>query len=244
MRYTIALLLLFNLLFAKINSYQMNIIKVVYNTCKQYHADDGFTFENTCVAIALTESSAGKNLIGDQGSHPEILVNSSLGVMQVRVRTALEVFKNFPKLRNKYHGFWHKNISAIDKYVPLLKRMTYYKMRANRALKKHRYKDYRYWNKKYLKNKKMFSKYRKAYYKDLRIAETLLSDVKFNTIIAAHYLILNYQIAKQRKLWNPWWKTISRYNGGWDNKVYVHRVLNKMKTVRWLKRKRLLGSGK
>ena len=233
-------LIFFSSLLFSLDKIQINVIKEVYNTCKKYKAKDGFSFENTCAAIALKESSAGKHLIGDQGKYPEILVNSSLGVMQIRVKTVLHVLKKFPKLRQQYKGFWHEDINAIDKYLPLLASMNYFKYKWKQAIKFRDKKKIKKYKKLYLKYKYKFSKYKKAYYKDLRIAETLLSDIRFSAKIAAHYLILNYEIAKQRHYWNPWWKAVSRYNGGWNNRKYVSGVIRKMRIVRSLKRKGVL----
>jgi len=241
MRIVFLFFMVLNLAFAQIDQHQLKVLNIVYKICSKYHANDGFSFENTCAAIALTESDAGKMLIGDQGSHPEILVNSSLGVMQVRVRTALEVLKNFPELRKQYIQFWHNDVNAIDKYVPLLKKINYYKLRANQALNNHDIKSYKLWQSRYWKAKQKFKKYFKAYRKDLHIAEMLLADIKFNVKIAVHYLILNYEIAKQRGYWNPWMKSISRYNGGWHNKKYTKKVLSKMRPIRVLKKRKLLG---
>lgn len=208
-----------------LNRYQKHIIKIVYNTCEKYKASDGFSFENTCAAITLTESSGGKNLVGDQGKYPSILVTSSLGAMQIRVRTVLEVLKNNLKLRKKYIRFWHPDIDAICKYKNILIAMKYYRAKWHGAHGAQA-KIYRI---KYYEAKKQFARYRKAYYKDLAIAETLLSDVHFSAIIAANYLILNYEIAKKRGYWNPWFKAVSRYNGGWENTRYVKRVARNLK---------------
>jgi len=238
MRYIIISFLLAASLFG-LSEKQINVIKNIYQECSRYRANDGFTFENTCAAIALTESSAGKNIIGDQGDDPTILVQSSLGAMQIRVRTVLEVLKNFPELRKQYASLWHSDIDAINKYVIIIKKMHYYRYKMHHARSwkaRHQYKAL------YEKQRADFKKYKNAYQKDLNIAEILLTDIRFSAKIAAHYLILNYQTAKDRHYWNPWWKAVSRYNGGWMNKSYADRVIKNIKIIRHLKRKRLLGS--
>jgi len=216
---------------------QVGIIKEVYNTCKQYKASDGFSFENTCAAIVLKESSAGEHLIGDQGKYPEILANSSLGVMQVRVKTVLYVFAKFPDLRQRYSGFWHGDIDAIDKYIPILASVNYFRYKWIQAVKARDKKKIEKYRKIYMRYRDKFSKYRYVYFKDLKIADALLTDIKFNVMIAAHYLILNYETAKKRHYWNPWWKAVSRYNGGWYNSKYVIGVIRKMRIVRKLRKK-------
>ena len=56
------------------------------------------------------------------------------------------------------------------------------------------------------------------------LVSALLHDDKFAATITVHYLIMNYEEALDRNMWNPWFKTVSKYNGGWANLVYVHKV--------------------
>ncbi|MDX1296189.1 MAG: hypothetical protein R3302_07975, partial [Sulfurimonadaceae bacterium] len=57
----------------------------------------GETYENTLSAICLTESSAGKNLIGDFKSGI-MITKASLGVLQIQVATARYVSERVPSL--------------------------------------------------------------------------------------------------------------------------------------------------
>lgn len=52
----------------------------------------GETFENTAMAISLTETQAGMMKVGDVGKSPNIF-HSSLGIMQVRLQTARFIAK-------------------------------------------------------------------------------------------------------------------------------------------------------
>jgi hypothetical protein len=66
---------------------------------------------------------------------------------------------------------------------------------------------------------------------DEMIAGFLLKNNQFNVLIAAHYIRMNYNRALKRRMWNPLFKTISRYNGGWNNKIYYHKVMEDMKVI-------------
>jgi hypothetical protein len=66
---------------------QIKILKMVREVALEYPNSTGETFENTAMAIALTETSAGVFKVGDIGKDPNIF-NASLGIMQVRLGTA------------------------------------------------------------------------------------------------------------------------------------------------------------
>ena len=64
------------------------------------------------------------------------------------------------------------------------------------------------------------------------LVSALLHDDKFAATITVHYLIMNYEEALDRNMWNPWFKTVSKYNGGWTNLVYVRKVQKDMEFLR------------
>ena len=66
---------------------QLETLKMVREIALQYPNSKGETFENTAMAICLTETSAGVFKVGDIGKDPNIF-NASLGIMQVRLETA------------------------------------------------------------------------------------------------------------------------------------------------------------
>ncbi|WP_024954152.1 hypothetical protein [Sulfurospirillum arcachonense] len=66
---------------------QLETLKMVHEVALQYPNNTGETFENTAMAICLTETSAGVFKVGDIGKDPNIF-NASLGIMQVRLETA------------------------------------------------------------------------------------------------------------------------------------------------------------
>ncbi len=66
---------------------QIKNLKMIREIALQHPDNTGETFDNTAMAIALTESSIGLFKVGDIGKDPNIF-NASLGVMQVRLETA------------------------------------------------------------------------------------------------------------------------------------------------------------
>ena len=74
------------------NQKQLDTLKLVKEIALEYKDKRGESFENTAMAICLTESSCGMNKIGDLGKKPNI-TDASLGVMQVRVETLKYVAK-------------------------------------------------------------------------------------------------------------------------------------------------------
>jgi len=245
------LFLLFNLGFATdsiccgMDKNQIKLLQKAYKWAKKFKTNDGHSFEDTIVAIYLVESSAGKYLIGDKyhvTGELKTLYESSLGPGQIKLSTALLVIGSFKYLKRKYRYLYHENYYIYKKYIPIMKKITYYKKVLNNPIWKKRWregkklkvkkwalKEYKYWRKKI----KPYLVYIK---KDDMIVDKLLSNKKFSIIISLHYLIMNYNIAIEKHLSNPWFRAISRYNGGWSNKKYYNKVLQKMKIVRKLKK--------
>jgi hypothetical protein len=244
--------LAFSILFAEVkeccglSKKQISLLQKAYSIAKKYKSNDGHTFEDTIVAIYLVESNAGKHLIGDKyyvTGELKSLYESSLGPGQIKLSTALLVINSFDNLKRKYGQLYHKDYYAFKKYVPIMRKLTYYKSVLNNPIWKKRWaegkklkvkawaeREYKYW----LKKIKPYIKYIK---KDDIVIDKLLYDEEFSIEISLHYLILNYNVALKRKYYNPWFKSISRYNGGWKNTKYYKRVLKKMKIVRRLKQK-------
>lgn len=81
-----------------ISSKQLETLQTVRNIAKSIPDKRGETFEDTISAICLTESSAGKNLIGDFKEGTSI-TKASLGVMQIQVATVKHVATYRKKFR-------------------------------------------------------------------------------------------------------------------------------------------------
>jgi hypothetical protein len=103
------LILLFatSLLAEKMTPKQLHVLQTVRDVAKSIPDRNGKTYENTLSAICLTESSAGKNTIGDF-KHKKSFTKASLGAMQIQVATARHVSQNVKKLR------WLNNLSDVQ----------------------------------------------------------------------------------------------------------------------------------
>lgn len=86
---------------------QLQVLQTVRDVAKSIPDKNGKTYENTVSAICITESSAGKNTIGDY-KHKKSFTKASLGPMQIRVSTARHVSQNVKKLR------WLNDLSDVQ----------------------------------------------------------------------------------------------------------------------------------
>ncbi len=91
----------------KMTPKQLHVLQTVRDVAKCIPDKNGKTYENTVSAICITESSAGKNTIGDF-NHKKSITKASLGAMQVRVATARHVSQYVPKLN------WLNKLSDIQ----------------------------------------------------------------------------------------------------------------------------------
>ena len=76
---------------------QLKVLQTVRDVARTIPDKTGETYENTLSAICITESSAGKNLIGDF-KKGVVITKASLGVMQIQVATARYVSGRVEKL--------------------------------------------------------------------------------------------------------------------------------------------------
>jgi hypothetical protein len=70
---------------------------------------------------------------------------------------------------------------------------------------------------------------------DKMLVNLLLTSTEFSTIVAANYLIMNYEIALKRGYENPYHSAISRYNGGWINSTYKSNIFERMEYIKKLR---------
>lgn len=76
---------------------QLQVLQTIRDVARTIPDSRGETYENTLSAICLTESSAGKNLIGDFKSDV-MITRASLGVLQIQVGTARYVSRRVETL--------------------------------------------------------------------------------------------------------------------------------------------------
>jgi len=241
-----------NSLLAELTKSQVNLLNTVYSEGKQYKAHDNFSFEKTLCAIYITESSAGKYIIGDKYTDTgtlKPLYLSSLGPGQIKLETALLVLNKYPVLQKKFNVKSH-NIAIFQKYVRLIQqeqylvsilsslRETLHNWNSGRSKKYYQLINrIRQVSRRIHYVKAKLKRYKKYILQADIIINKLLNNVKFSVAISSEYLIYNYEIAKHNKMYKPYLKAISRYNGGWMNYKYIHRVMKNLRYVRKLIRK-------
>ena len=86
------------LLQAAVTPSQLSTLQTVRDVARTVPDNWGETYENTLSAICLTESSAGKNIIGDFHKGTKI-TKASLGPMQIQVATARYVARRVDALK-------------------------------------------------------------------------------------------------------------------------------------------------
>lgn len=77
----------------KLKSHQVGKLELVKRVALKYPNRKGETFEQTAMSICLTETYAGKVKIGDVPKKNPNIFSSSLGIMQVRLKTARFIAK-------------------------------------------------------------------------------------------------------------------------------------------------------
>jgi len=238
MKFLISILLISNLFGVSFS--QKNVLKTTYKVASWFSAKDGHIFNDTMVAIVLRESSGGRQLIGDSyiNGVEKPFIMKSLGVGQVKLETAIHMIMAHKDIYKNFQVYIHKNPFAFKKYYKYLIKIEYYQDILRRYKNKNDARSIRVkkWANKELRYyEKLFRPYKEYYKKDLELAQLLLSDIEFNVSVGTLYLIQNYEIALKRHYSNPWFRAISRYNGGWNNKTYYKKVLEKMKIWRKIK---------
>ena len=98
--YLIRFFILFSLLTLQVFALtpeQLKVLQTVRDVARTIPDYKGETYENTLAAICMTESSAGKNIIGDF-KKGIIITKASLGTMQIQVATARYIAKRVKTL--------------------------------------------------------------------------------------------------------------------------------------------------
>jgi len=103
----ILLFLLLTLQVFALSPEQLKVLQTVRDVARTIPDHKGETYENTLAAICLTESSAGKNIIGDF-KKGIVITKASLGAMQVQVATARYIAKRIKDLA------WINKLSDAD----------------------------------------------------------------------------------------------------------------------------------
>lgn len=215
--------MMFSFSMAKLSDSQIDRIANVYKIGKTVTAKDGMTFEQALSSIYLQESSAGVRVIGDKYTDKYYYMHHNEKVMINKKK----LIKINGRLWYMYNGIFKKKIYTLTGQLKPLGKSSLggFQIKLSTA--------------KYIIKKNKMKQYYNLLKHDTILINRLLVDYKFSARIALQYLIMNYHEASDRKMLNPYFKTISRYNGGWYNKVYYGKVMDRMKTI-----KKLISLGK
>lgn len=96
MRFVVALSFVTSTLFA-LTQKQIDTIQAVRDVARTIPDKKGETYEDTLSAICLTESSAGRDMIGDFKKGTSV-TKASLGAMQIQARTARFMARTYKEL--------------------------------------------------------------------------------------------------------------------------------------------------
>ena len=81
---------------------------------------------------------------------------------------------------------------------------------------------------KYVIEKQNLNQYNYLLTEDQLLINKLITDVEFSAKIAVNYLIVNYNRAIRNNRLNPWFYSVSKYNGGSNNTKYVNKIKEKL----------------
>jgi hypothetical protein len=171
-------------------------------------------FSKTLQAIAWQESSYGTTIVGDAKGTYYFYKHNDKEVTIKRKDTFMEGgtrYYWYSPINNKYikkvyskTGWKPLELSSLGPFqiqIPTAKRVI---------------------------NKMNLTKYRYLLSDEKALVNKLLKSPKFGAIIAVNYLKLNYIHGKKIGHKNPWFLTVSRYNGGNNNTRYVSKIVSKI----------------
>lgn len=211
--------LMFSVLIANVSDSQVSRISKVYEIGKTIKANDGMTFEYALSSIYLQESSAGIRIVGDK--YMDKFYYKHHGKKFFVSRKDVYIDKN-NIMKYLYKNLYVKKIYKLTGQLKPLRESSLggFQIKLSTA--------------KYIIKKRKMKEYYNLLKNDVKLINLLLINYKFSAKIALNYLIMTYNEASNRKMWNPYFKSISRYNGGWNNKAYYGKVMNRMKTIKTL----------
>lgn len=230
-----------------LNDTQVERIKVAYSVGKNIKASDGRNFAMALPSMAGVESSWGSLIIGDsvdKRGNQKHLFDCSLGAFQIKMDTARLTIRNNPVLFEKYGNLIYdgervsnnelmSTITDIKKYSKILtdkelisKKNQGDKKSINKLMRAKTQLDL---------SKDNYVIIAKKYSTDSKLANKLMNDYEFGSVIAGNYLKDMYNIAHNRNYNNKFKRAIGRYNGGWSNMKYAEAVADNFEVVQAVK---------
>lgn len=174
-------------------------------------------FTKTLQAIAWQESSFGKQLVGDS---KKITYYYKDGKKTVNV-SKKDVYED-------NHGLYTRVLNGKTRVVKPVHVSVNSRALSKSALGAFQIKSS---TAKYVISEMQLKQFYHLLGDDHALITKLVTDHQFGAAIAANYLKMNYEDAVQRKVKNPWFYAVSRYNGGSKNYAYVNRIKDKMQRL-------------
>lgn len=216
-----------------INKEQLSNLQVVYTEAQKYKASDGKKFHLEISGIFAGELSYGTNkdgLIGDRGKETlyyYLHYTNKKEDKDIPKRIFIEKKDTITKDNKRYFlykGKYEKKVYEIEGDLKPIVKSSLGPLQIQPDTAIHTIKKF-----KSLKNK-----YQNLLHNKLLLANKLLYDLKFSTEIAVHYLILHYEIALKKKIKDPRFYCISKYNGGSENYRYYNKTEARIKVINLL----------
>lgn len=83
----------------------------------------------------------------------------------------------------------------------------------------------------FLQEKEYLPDYKHLLKDDKALKYAMLNDYYFNLELAGLHILKYYNEALERNFTSPWVRTVSRYNGGWNNITYVNNIIRKIAII-------------
>jgi len=202
---------------------QTYVLKTAYKVGLQTKTKDGEHFAKTLSSVALQESSGGKVLVGDKYEDKYFYIHYEEGIRNkvyvTKANTYIKNKKRYYKYKLKYTKKIYKEVGELKSlYNSSLGAFQIKPSTAEIMIKRYFYKKY----KNLLTDKNL-------------LVQKLLSDVEFGAKIAASYLKHNYNYGLKIHKKNPYFLTVSRYNGGNVNHKYYNNIMKRMRYLERIK---------
>lgn len=190
---------------------QKNVKKVAQRVgAKTYLGKSKQNLEKPLQAIAWQESDFGKDIIGDckhvryYFKYNNKKINVTLNKIYFKEGMPYTFYKEKEQKVYIYGGFKQLRNGSLGPF----------QVKVSTA--------------KYLIQDMKLTKYEYLLKNETMLIKKLLSDPEMGAILASEYLKVNYLEAQKNRCKDPLWRTISRYNGGNNNTVYVKLITNKI----------------
>jgi hypothetical protein len=216
MRFLI-LLLLPIVVFASLTDEQYKTAVNILDVASKIKASDGMTFENAMLGMFQNESMRGEEKIGDLYKYKYIVRETGVKVHPRYVKTTPAGHRYIVYKGNVYGIKMVYDRKRPNETTRVARGLFHMRLDTAKGL---------------IRRTEELKKFRFLLRNDDRLATMLVANDVFAIKLAAYYLVQHYEVAKRRNYWNPYFKAISRYNGGWYNKTYYRSVKKAEKQIK------------